>query len=526
MGVLLPCKENMMETNLEPTAGFEGFEKRLEIEFFVPSVFSDPDGMGLRMLSRAELNALLHVAECSIVSELKNGHFDSYVLSESSLFVYPYKIVLKTCGTTKPLKAIPLLLSYASNFSLKVKSCKYSRGAFLFPKDQPFPHGNFSDEVKFLEKYFGSLGGRAYVMGDVSGKRNWHIYSAADIGDDIDSRLEPVYTLEVCMTQLDKGLASKFFKGSCGSAAEMTQTSGIIDLLPGSNICDYAFDPCGYSMNGTEDNCFYTIHVTPEDSCSYASFECMGYNPQKVNLCNLVEKVICCFKPASFSLFLHVSGSDAVWNDVQSWGKNKCPSGYVCDGTSWELLPTGMAGYCIFKENIAGSLSFPQPGILFLDEELQLSKLKSELTKCAVKMSQYSGISAPDAGDVPLVVSPVIVDPAVEELDMLIEKINLHAQLKGPLYVMDLGLLRHWNSCEQITPRVQPLYAVKCNSDGAFLALLAALVDGFDMVSKAEGETVRKLGMSVGYIIFCKFFSKKEKTGESNGQATSIFGSA
>lgn len=48
---------------------------------------------------------------------------------------------------------------------------------------------------------------------------------------------------------------------------------GIQDLLPNSYIDDYVFEPCGYSMNGTEGKAFSTIHVTPEDGFSYASFE-------------------------------------------------------------------------------------------------------------------------------------------------------------------------------------------------------------------------------------------------------------
>eukprot|EP00249_Psilotum_nudum_P001731 c14379_g1_i1 orf=243-512(+) len=79
-----------------PSPGFEGFEKRLEVEFFIPSVFVDPEGRGLRTLSRAELDRLLQAAQCTIVSELRNNFCDSYVLSESSMFVYPYRIILKT----------------------------------------------------------------------------------------------------------------------------------------------------------------------------------------------------------------------------------------------------------------------------------------------------------------------------------------------------------------------------------------------------------------------------------------------
>lgn len=83
--------------------GFEGYEKRLEISFFEPSIFLDPEGRGLRSLSKPQLDEFLGQAECTIVSSLSNDEVDSYVLSESSLFIYSYKIIIKTCGTTKLL---------------------------------------------------------------------------------------------------------------------------------------------------------------------------------------------------------------------------------------------------------------------------------------------------------------------------------------------------------------------------------------------------------------------------------------
>ncbi|RQW16282.1 hypothetical protein EHS17_15885, partial [Rhodobacteraceae bacterium CH30] len=131
--------------------GFEGYEKGLEITFFEPSIFADPEGNGLRALSKAQLDEILTPAECTIVSSLKNDDVDSYVLSESSLFVFAYKIVIKTCGTTKLLLSIPAILKLAESISLTVRSVRYTRGSFIFPGAQTFPHRSFSEEVSVLD---------------------------------------------------------------------------------------------------------------------------------------------------------------------------------------------------------------------------------------------------------------------------------------------------------------------------------------------------------------------------------------
>lgn len=113
-----------------PTPIFEGSEKRLEVDFFPTA------GSGLRSLNRSQLDQLLDNAGCCIVSDRHNEQFDAYVLSESSLFVFPHKMVLKTCGTTKILHAIPLLLQMAASTGCSPRRCKYSRASFLYPEHQ------------------------------------------------------------------------------------------------------------------------------------------------------------------------------------------------------------------------------------------------------------------------------------------------------------------------------------------------------------------------------------------------------
>jgi S-adenosylmethionine decarboxylase len=332
------------EATVAPASpGFEGFEKRLEIEFHAAPVFKDPSGRGLRDLPRAELDAMLRVAECTIVAAMSNAELDSYVLSESSLFVYPQSVIIKTCGTTKLLCVVPVLLEAAARLAMKVSRVKYTRGTFLFPAAQPSPHGSFSEEVGYLERYFGGVGegGRAYVMGSRGKFPNWHIYTASD---GANAATEPAYTLEMCMTKLDKQCAAQFLKGAGReNGPEMTSAANIANLLPDSRICDFAFDPCGYSMNGIEGGAHSTIHVTPEEGFSYASFEAMGYRHHTADLSLLVERVVAVFKPAVLALSVHVTGSGRGRVGSGSWGASVCPRGYVCNGSSRQELPCGGA---------------------------------------------------------------------------------------------------------------------------------------------------------------------------------------
>lgn len=312
--------------------GFEGYEKRLEIVFSDPGIFADPLGQGLRSLSKNQLDEILGPAECTIVGSLSNELVDSYVLSESSLFVYPYKIIIKTCGTTKLLLSIPPILELANAISLSVRSVKYTRGSFIFPGAQTFPHRSFSEEVAVLDSYFCKLGlaSKAYLMGRADTKK-WHIYTASA---EPEKHSDALYTLEMCMTGLDRKRASVFYNTQSSSAVGMTEESGIRRILPDSEICDFQFDPCGYSMNAIEGEAISTIHVTPEDGFSYASFEAMGYDFKVLKLNYLLERVLTCFQPAEFSVALHTDCEE------QGIGINITPDvqGYSCKEKSYQVL--------------------------------------------------------------------------------------------------------------------------------------------------------------------------------------------
>ena len=121
-------------------------------------------------------------AECLIVSSRTAPSFDAYVLSESSLFVYANKFVLKTCGTTKLLNAIPVFLNEAAKLGMAPRRVKYTRSTFDRPEEQPL-EGCFKRETEFLETHFGRLGpdgGNAFVLGSATKGVQWHVYVADD----------------------------------------------------------------------------------------------------------------------------------------------------------------------------------------------------------------------------------------------------------------------------------------------------------------------------------------------------------
>jgi S-adenosylmethionine decarboxylase len=216
---------------------------------------------------------------------------------------------------------------------------KYSRGTFIFPGAQPAPHRSFSEEVSVLNGFFGGLksGGNAYVIGDTfKPNKKWHVYYATEEPE------QPMVTLEMCMTGLDVKKAAVFFKnsadGRCSSAKEMTKLSGISEIIPEMEICDFEFDPCGYSMNGVFGPAASTIHVTPEEGFSYASYEAMNFDPSSLVYSDVIKRVLAGFSPSDFSVAVTIFGGHGF---AKSWAKGADVDSYMCDDLVEQELPGG-----------------------------------------------------------------------------------------------------------------------------------------------------------------------------------------
>ncbi|KAM6502360.1 S-adenosylmethionine decarboxylase [Amanita muscaria] len=352
-------------------APFEGPEKLLEL-WFAPSARA-LNHQGLRTVDRKLWEEVLDIVKCKILSVIHGSDMDAYLLSESSLFISPHRLILKTCGTTLNLLGLPRILEIAATYANlpNVYRCFYSRKSFMFPERQCGPHRDWNQEVQFLDNLFDN--GAAYTVGKVNGD-HWLLYlmMSVDQSPDVSLEIPPTphqdnpdsdYTIEILMSDLSPTTRENFFfsepdntKSPADWAKAVSDDIGITNIFPPhlTNLDAYAFTPCGYSANALIkwDDCldntslphntqerveegYYTIHVTPEAGWSYASFECNVPLPVKpppdpdpdkkssfvVDLETLVERVVSIFRPARLTVTLFISrldsdGTSETWEDA------------------------------------------------------------------------------------------------------------------------------------------------------------------------------------------------------------------
>jgi len=339
---------------------FEGPEKTLEVVFRKISGFEHLDNVsdddvslsdsytihagdpiirrGMRTLARTDLDRICTRARCTILSSVSNRYLDAYVLSESSLFVYPNMLVLKTCGTTTLLRCVATLIELGRKIGLEIDWLGYNRKNFTTPGDQMFPHGSFHQEMDYLYSHRNlceRLNGNGYTLGPVTSD-HWFVFVADHTkryneDDDTDR------VLNIMMFDIDEDVAQKFYydqyeaRISSGEteeeatkriSLEQTKSAGIDALVPGATIDPRAFEPCGYSMNAILFRSYSTMHITPELGSSYASFET---NQKLTNYTSLISNVVRAFRPTRFVMTLMADEGGLV-----EMGGNPLFSGSAC----------------------------------------------------------------------------------------------------------------------------------------------------------------------------------------------------
>lgn len=358
--------DHELSANLDSTFAFEGPEKLLEI--WVWSHEDQAINEGLRSIPFDQWVKILDLVNCKVLSMKSTKYMDSYLLSESSLFVYPHKMILKTCGTTTTLNCIDYLFDTIQGYISKKLYSKeaykvfYSRRSFMFPEKQKNVHRDWKNEVKLLNENFSN--GKSYVVGDFMSDDHWYLYVGGKDcrqdeydNDDGINNTNKDQTFEILMTDLDPVNAEQFvtsrkpgYESLINKGFEEhdlghdfgldTMASTSLDGLfnPPKDCCDetdceishlpspkeedgsindtikfthdaFSFTPCGFSSNSVSSNhggYYYTLHVTPESGWSYASFE-TNYpfsNSSPIEINDVLTKILTIFSPGKFSVTL------------------------------------------------------------------------------------------------------------------------------------------------------------------------------------------------------------------------------
>uniref|UniRef100_A0A7S2HLL7 adenosylmethionine decarboxylase n=1 Tax=Octactis speculum TaxID=3111310 RepID=A0A7S2HLL7_9STRA len=314
----IECNDVSSDGSESYTGSFEGPEKNLEICF--KTSVGNPEGC--RALPRDALNAICTAAQCTIISCISNADhaLDAYVLSESSLFVFTHRMIIKTCGRTSLLRCLEITIQLALELcGLELEWVGYSRKNFTFPEEQVYPHSSFQEEFTYVSNCpsLHALGPtNSWVSGPDAGEEDkWILFNVGKW-----PTCSPTVRINLMMFDMSPDVANSFYMMNCEDGKKMTHMTGIDKLVPGYEIDDRAFDPCGYSMNaiGTNDGAYATIHVTPEPECSYASFET---NAIMTSYSDMMKNVLGVFQPKRF--FLTIMGDKEGLLQV-----NKCNDVY------------------------------------------------------------------------------------------------------------------------------------------------------------------------------------------------------
>lgn len=278
-----------MVGHMATTSFFEGPEKKLELVV-------TPDSPSLRSLGDETWRDVVRAAGAEVISVIRNGHCDAYLLSESSLFVFDDYCVMITCGLTTLVDSVERLLQTISVDSIAF--LVYERKKEHFPERQPT---TFIEDARRLQ---GIVPGRALRFGDQHGHYVQMFHTTRAF---VPETNDP--TLEVLMHGIDERVAARFMTAEASEGRSLAVALGIDSVLPGFDTSEHVFDPAGYSLNALRGEEYYTFHVTPEEMGSYVSFE-TNYDFQS-DLTGLVGDIVALFQPRAFDVLTFLPDGEA-----------------------------------------------------------------------------------------------------------------------------------------------------------------------------------------------------------------------
>ena len=288
---------------------FEGSEKKLEITF-------SPKSPSLFKQQTSFWEKLVKTCGAELISYKKFPHIHSFILSESSLFVFKHRLILITCGQTALCKSlIKILKTYPKK---AIELCFFQRKNEFFPQKQK---SCFNKDLKNIQKH---IAGKAYRFGTL---HDHHFFLFHNNNSFCAPKKDQ--TLEILIYD------SEFIKNDSPKTI-LKLKKKLAKVFLGFKIQDHFFKPFGYSLNAVKDEFYYTLHITPQKPCFYISFET---NFKHKTCQTLTREILNIFKPLKF---------DFIFFTTQKKKQVFKSRDYFSSSNFYQLLD---CGYSVFYNN-------------------------------------------------------------------------------------------------------------------------------------------------------------------------------
>ncbi|MBE8168406.1 MAG: adenosylmethionine decarboxylase [Shewanella sp.] len=258
---------------------YEASEKKVEI--IVSQTTDSLRSYGLPFWQR-----IVKQAKAEVLSVTKNECCDAYILSESSLFVWDDRFLMLTCGSTELVNSVIAFINEIGDEA--VDFMRYQR------KNEYLAHlqkSTFKADAEILKSRFS---GQAFLIGEAGGH---HHYLFTTEKQSVEDK-KPACT-ELLMYQIS-GEFTDYLRCSNQAKQSIRNFLDINNDFAEFIIDDHLFEPVGYSINGIKDDKYFTIHITPQESNSYVSFETNLDMSDSSN--NILQKLIAIFNPKTWDV--------------------------------------------------------------------------------------------------------------------------------------------------------------------------------------------------------------------------------
>ena len=252
---------------------FEAVEKKLEVTVCDQNLHDLDERFWLELVKEAK---------ASVLSSFSNTDCKAYLLSESTLLVWPHRMTLITCGQTSLVSAV---LFFLKNFpSSQIKSLIFERKN---EKNPDLQESSFFEDIEQINHF---LQGKAYCFQSQKGPKLYLYETQKEV-----NVCNTDVTLEVLCHNLKKPVRD--FLRKAQSKEEIRQFLKLDEFFGDFQKDDHLFSPFGYSLNALCKSSYYMIHMSPEKESSYVSFETNVFKPELISkivqtLCPEVCEVI------------------------------------------------------------------------------------------------------------------------------------------------------------------------------------------------------------------------------------------